>query len=42
MSDKNCNLPCYGNTLHNIEYCGGLNGYYSVYLTGTSRDYIIY
>ena len=33
VSDLTCNLPCYGNTLYNIEYCGGLS-YYSVYFTG--------
>ena len=33
VSDTNCNLPCYGNTLYNIEYCGGIS-YYSVYSTG--------
>ena len=33
VSDTTCNLPCYGNSLYNLEYCGGL-GYESVYLTG--------
>ena len=35
VSDANCNLPCYGNTLYNLELCGGLD-FYSVFSTGKS------
>ena len=33
VSDANCNMPCYGNTLDYIEFCGG-EYYASVFPTG--------
>lgn len=33
VSDAYCNLPCSGNSLYNLEYCGGLT-YYSAFSTG--------